>query len=376
MKSKKPLNPFPTTGYFGPEYFCDREEESLKISQFLKNGQSCILMGNRRLGKTALIHHVKGFLPKDWIFLYLDILPTGSEREFLDTFGSALLRSFNEKSKLGRNVWEFIKSLQPTISFDQLSGLPQVSFLSVNTQKPIEDILLFLSKLDYNTVIAIDEFQQITQYPEKNTDAWLRSIIQQLQNVYFIFSGSQQSILNELFSSPSRPFFRSATPIKIEKIHHPEYKEFIIRHFSLAGKSISGQMVDEVLEWTKCYTYYVQMLCNRLYQLPNRQYFKEDWLKCAKDILKEQEAFFIHYRTLLSPQQWKLLVAIAKTGEVTAPTSKDFIGKNNLGNPSTVFKSLDALRDKEMIIKAYDKDGNTTYEVYDVFFERWIQGLY
>ncbi|MFC0655582.1 hypothetical protein [Mongoliitalea lutea] len=76
-------------------------------------------------------------------------------------------------------------------------------------------------------------------------------------------------------------------------------------------------MVDEVLEWTKCHTYYVQMLCNRLYQLPNRQYLKEDWQKCAKDILKEQEAFFIHYRTLLSPQQWKLLVAIAKTGEVT-----------------------------------------------------------
>lgn len=52
------------------------------------------------------------------------------------------------------------------------------------------------------------------------------------------------------------------------------------------------------------------------------------------------------------------------------------IGKNNLGSSPTVFKLLDVLNEKEMIFREIDSEGNTYYEVYDVFFERWIQGTY
>jgi uncharacterized protein len=52
------------------------------------------------------------------------------------------------------------------------------------------------------------------------------------------------------------------------------------------------------------------------------------------------------------------------------------IGKNNLGSSATVFKSLDVLIEKEIIFREFDLEGNTYYEVYDVFFERWIQGTY
>jgi hypothetical protein len=135
-------------------------------------------------------------------------------------------------------------------------------------------------------------------------------------------------------------------------------------------------VTDQLLDWTKCHTYYVQLLCNRIFQMPISIYEASHWQTSAQQILDENETFFLHYRTLLSHQQWKLTVAIAKTGRVYGPTSKDFIGKNNLGSSATVFKSLDILIDKEMIFKELDTEGNTYYEVYDVFFERWIQGTY
>jgi len=375
MNYKIPSNPFLITGYYGAEFFCNREEETRNIMQLLQNGQSCLLMGNRRLGKTALIHHLQQSLPKNWGFIYLDILSTENEQQFLNSIGAALLQAFPEKSKIGKKVWEFLKSLHPTISFEQLSGIPQVSIHSSHVEKPIQNILEFLAKLEQPTVVAIDEFQQITQYPEKNTDAWLRTLIQSLQNVYFIFSGSKKSILNELFSDPSRPFYRSTSPIMIEKINQDEYRDFIIYHFKKGGKTIEYGLVDEILEWAKCNTYYVQLLCNRLYQKPIKKYVREDWQFCANEILKEQEIFFIHYRTLLSVQQWKLLSAIARTGTVHSPTSKDFISSNKLGSPATVFKSLDALLDKEMIYKQHGANGEVNYEVYDVFFERWMQAM-
>ena len=129
-----------------------------------------------------------------------------------------------------------------------------------------------------------------------------------------------------------------------------------------------------MLDWTKCHTYYVQHLCNRLFQMDKKNYERADWQDCAQNILKEQEVFFFNYRSLLSKQQWKLLVAIAKTGVVYAPTSKDFIGKNKLGSAATVFKSIDSLLEKEMIFKEINQEGAPYYQSYDVFFERWIQG--
>lgn len=376
MKYKVPTNPFPVTGYYGPKYFCDREEESEKIVQLLQNGQSCLLMGNRRLGKTSLIHHIQGQLPKDWGFIYLDILSTENEQQLLNTLGAALLQNFPQKSSVGDKVWEFVKSLRPIISFDQLNGIPQVSFQTSQTEKPIRDMLSFLAGLEKPTVIAIDEFQQIHAYPERNTDAWLRSAIQQLPNITFLFSGSRQTVLSEMFSDPSRPFYKSASPLKLEKIDRTKYREFIVSTFATHGKNLTEELADEMLEWTKCYTYYVQLLCNRLFQIPKTSYIQEDWYSCANNILNENESFFIYYRTLLSTQQWKLLVAIAKTGTVYAPTSKDFISKNQLGSAATVFKSIDSLLEKELIYKEFDNTGAIYYEVYDVFFERWIQRVF
>lgn len=328
------------------------------------------------MGKTALIHHVKELLPADWEFIYLDILSTENEQQLLNTLGASLLEHFSEKDSMGKKVWEFVKSLRPTISFDQLSGIPQVSFQTSQAEKPIIDLLGFLASWQKPIVIAIDEFQQIHSYPEKNTDAWLRSAIQQLQNVFFLFSGSQQSILSELFSDPSRPFYKSASPLKLEKINKEEYKKFIVSTFADHRKTMPTDVADQLLDWTKCHTYYVQLLCNRIFQMPISVYGASHWQTSAQQILDENETFFLHYRTLLSHQQWKLAVAIAKTGRVYGPTSKDFIGKNSLGSSATVFKSLDILIEKEMIFKELDSVGNTYYEVYDVFFERWIQGTY
>ena len=91
---KTPANPFPTTGYYGPEYFCDREKERDQLIQNLTNGQSCLLYGRRRLGKTALIHHIADHLPSDWDFIYIDILSTENEKQFLNSLGTALLHHF------------------------------------------------------------------------------------------------------------------------------------------------------------------------------------------------------------------------------------------------------------------------------------------
>jgi uncharacterized protein len=369
----KPISPFPTTGYYGPKYFCDREVETEKILSMLLGGESCLLLGIRRLGKTALIRHVMGKLPKGWNGIYLDILHTENEKDFMNSLASGLLQSFPEKSPIGKKVWDFIKSLRPTLSFDTLSGIPQVGLDVKDSPRQVRDIFQFLGQQETPIVVAIDEFQQIGHYPEQNTDAWLRGLIQSLPNVRFIFAGSQQHILSSMFTDPGRPFFKSASPLKIEKIDQKQYAAFIEARFVEEGRHISSKTIDQMLDWTMCHTYYVQLLCNRVFLTGEKKVDESLWHQEASRILQEQEPFFFHYRSLLTLQQWKLLKAIAKEKEVMEPTSKAFVSAHQLGSPATVLRSLEALQVKELIYKEFKNGAKEYYGVYDVLFQRWME---
>ena len=61
----KPVNPFVFQGYEGPDYFCDRQEETQTLLSHLKNGRNVTLVSPRRMGKTGLIKkHIPPFAKK------------------------------------------------------------------------------------------------------------------------------------------------------------------------------------------------------------------------------------------------------------------------------------------------------------------------
>jgi uncharacterized protein len=374
---KKPLTPFPTTGYFGAQYFCDREDETERILSNIRGGQSTILTAPRRIGKTALIFHVLNRLPSGTRGIYFDILPTESMSGFLNEFASAIISNVPEKKGAGKKVWDFIKSLRPSVSFDMLTGSPQVSFTmkenEINYQ--IEAIFSFLEKQNEKYVIAIDEFQQILEYPEKNTDAWLRTHIQKLKNVIFIFAGSQQHVLNEMFTIPSRPFYNSATLLKINKINSEIYKAFILKQFTVEGRGIEDSIIDSILSWADFHTYYVQLICNRIFLTGARKILDKTWKEEAERLLREQEPVFFNYRNMLTKPQWDILKATALEGVLYEPTGIEFIMKYSLGNPSSVLRSLEAITRMELIYYDYNAGGKKYYAINDLLFRRWMEGL-
>lgn len=369
-------NPFITTGYRGREFFCDREEETRALTGNLVNGHSSTLVAIRRMGKTGLIHHTLAGLPGGYKGIYLDILPTENRKDLLDALTTAVFRAIPERPGPGRKVLDFIKSLRPVVTYEPLTGIPQITVdvRAGEVERHIDGVFSYLENYPRKVIIAIDEFQQILHYPEKNTDAWLRSIIQSLTNIRFIFSGSQQHLMTELFTDPSRPFYRSTGFLKIGKIDAGAYASFIGRHFKRAGVSAGREVIREMLAWADHHTYYVQLLCNRVYAAAGNEVTGDSWREQAARMLQEQEIIFFKYRDLLSKQQWYLLKAIAQTGKVYTPTSKDFISRHNLGSPATVLRSLQALQQKEMVYSDYDTEGRSFYSVYDVLFRRWMEG--
>jgi uncharacterized protein len=374
---KTPLTPFPVTGYFGNSYFCNRAEETKNLIRNFRSGISTTLVSIRRLGKTALIHHVGNNIPKNALFIYMDIHATENLNDFLNIFTAAVINSVNENSHFGKKAWKYIQSLRPVVSFDQLTGTPQFAFdfQQKEAATSIQGVIKLLEQHSAPILVAIDEFQQIMKYPEENTDAWLRSIIQKLKNVSFIFSGSRQHMMTELFNHPSRPFYRSTNLLKLEKISTEDYSEFIIKKFKEGKMNISSETTQDILEWTERYTYYVQLLCNRIYISKYKTITKELWQGEAYKLLKEHEPVFFNFRELLTQQQWSLLKALAKEDTIYQPTSGDFISKYNLGSSAAVLRSLNSLIEKEMVYFDFDSEGKKYYKVYDLLLKKWLENI-
>ena len=203
MKSQI-YNPFLITGYESPEFFCDRKKETEELLDTLRNGRNITLTSPRRLGKTGLIKHIYYLLKQQdpsVVTVYIDLYPTTSLYDFTQTFASAVLGQLDSNPlKLLKRIATIFKGLRPNVSVDPVSGQPKIGLDIVQGNEPstLEQIFDYLKQSPKTCYIAFDEFQQITKYPEKSVEALLRSYVQDLHNIHFIFSGSQAHMLGEM----------------------------------------------------------------------------------------------------------------------------------------------------------------------------------
>lgn len=373
---KKVLNPFICQGYESPEYFCDREEETASLMSMLYNGRNVTLVSPRRLGKTGLIwntFHKIRTENKDAICIYIDIFPTKSQSEFVKMLGEAVVNgAFSKGKAFGMKAMELLGSLRPTMGMDYMTGLPSVT-LNVEpstSEMTMRSIFSYLNKMQKEVFVAIDEFQQVASYPESGTEALLRSYIQFSQHVHFVFSGSRQHLMSEMFVSPQRPFYQSTDMMSLSPLNEEVYYHFANDFFEAKKGSLDRSVFGQLYNTFNGYTWYVQTLLNRLYEAYDHV-TEEAQLKDA--ILKVVESKAVQYESLvqfLSNNQFSLLKAIAKEDKVEQPMAKDFIRLHQLPSASSVRTALDMLVERELV---YQKpDG---YIIYDRFLDLWLKRL-
>ena len=374
---QNPANPFLTSGYNGQAYFCDRQKETAQLLSNIKNNINTTLFAIRRLGKTGLIRHVFEHFSKNkkTACIYFDIFATGNLKDFTNQFATAVYSRFPEKKGIGQKIFELIRLLRPVISYDPLTGSPELSLdlgQPKQYEKTIQQLFTFLDSQPIKVIIAIDEFQQILAYPEKNTEALLRTYIQPLKNTSFVFCGSNQRMMNEIFNSAKRPFYASCSNLHLDFISTAEYARFIETQFSRHKRKISPESIDFILDFTHKHTYYTQTLCNQLFGAGIKKIAVENVHTACSEILAQNENTFYQYRNLLTTAQWDLLMAIAKEEKVKKPHSIEFIKKYQLGTSSLITRGIESLLAKEMIY--YDTGiKEPYYAVYDKFLMRWLQ---
>ena len=328
-------NPFVIYGYKGTEYFCDRKKETDLIMKALQNERNIVLISPRRIGKTGLIHHVFESISKqepETHCFYLDINAT-------------------------RNLSQFIQLLAKTV----IGKVPS------QREDSLKHIFEYLKQSEKRIYIAIDEFQQIAEYPEDGTEALLRSYIQFLPNVYFIFAGSKQHMMTDMFLSAKRPFYQSSQILNLPLINQDEYHHFANRWMGTRNLTMDPDTFAYLYNKVDGQTWYIQDILNRLYQ-NGKEITTAEIDDVTLELVNEQEVAFVNYYDSLTDNQAALLSAIAQDKAVTSILSQDFISRHNLPAASSVSLALKTLINREFIYKY-----NGSYIIYDRFFGMWLR---
>lgn len=365
------MNPFIITSYKSPEFFCNRNTETNRLYSAVINGRNMVLTSLRRMGKTGLIKHLFHLLEEkeDVYLFYIDIQQTNNLNDFLNSLVNGLIK--HQKRTIFDKLLGFIKQFRPVLSFDPITGSPEVTIqhtTEAENKASVESVFQYLENLDKRVVIAIDEFQTITKYPEKSVEAFLRSYIQHLHNVSFIFSGSSSHILQSMFYSYNRPFYQSAEMLNLDRLDKDIYSKFIYNHFANTQRVINYDTIERCLQWADNHTFYVQYLLNMLWGSGQKEIDMELMLNTQKEIINSRTALYANYQLLLSEKQYKLLKAIALNNGIEKPNAGEFLTKYHLGAASTVNSAISVLMNKELIFRE-----KNIYKVYDVFLRRWFQ---
>lgn len=367
-------NPFLIYGYEGPDYFCDREYETSEIIEALQNGCNMTVMSPRRYGKTGLIHNAFYRMSEsnpDVCCFYMDVFATHSLQDFVKLFGRTVIGKLDTPLQKAEGfVQRFFHSAQLTLGIDPLSNMPQIglNFQPQQTESTLDEIFAYIAQSDRKCYIAIDEFQQVADYPEKNVEELLRTFVQRTHNVHFVFSGSRLHVMSAMFSSPRHPFYRSTERLHLDILPENRYYEFAAGKLKNRGISISKDVFHHIYEITDGVTWYVQRILNVLYR---RKYVNVDNLlveNITRSIVLGEEEDYKQMVRLLTSGQMQLLDAIAKEVVVKEPTSNLFLRKYNLKAPSSVQRSLKFLLEHEYI---YQQDDG--YIVYDRFMAMWLK---
>lgn len=372
-------NPFIVGKYLSDNYFCDREEETAFLRKQVENGRDVALISPRRIGKSGLIHHFfnQPDIKQRYYLFFVDIYATTSLGELVYLLGKAIY----EQLKPHTTVWkerffQTIASLRFGAKLDPMSGFPTLDIGLGDIQAPVttlDEIFSYLNEADKPCIVAIDEFQQIGEYPEKNTEALLRTKIQQCTKAQFIYSGSKRHTMSLMFNSPSKPFYQSAINMDLRPIPIDTYSNFAERLFVEKDKRIQPEVIETVWKQYNGYTWFVQMMMNELFALTNvgDTCGIEQIPDAELNVIKAQENSYKELLSNLPPRQKQILQAVAKEGVACNITSSKFIKKYNLASASSVQAATKQLLRNDLVTQI-----DNTYRVYDFFFSKWLATMY
>ncbi len=371
-------NPFIYNAVVTDDAFCGREQVIEQITDKIQNSVNILLYSKRRYGKTSLIKEIlKNHLPKDTMKIYTDLFSITDETDFARQVSFGIADSGRKKDigEMIKDLGSILKNIKLSFSTDAAGNVSVTpSFEAANFSFDIwfenvfDNLNSFLKKSNRRGCIVFDEFQQIEIIKKYNIEALLRSKVQNHSNISYIFTGSKQHILTNMFQNAARPFYTLADIIELEPIDRTTFFQFVQKKFNKNGQHITQQAFDRIYSMSFGETRFIQKMCHILYNM-NQQNLDEDMATSALEaVIQDSDSLFRNYfPNNFSATQKKVLMILAHHDENLF--SKEISRQYDIPTAS-IQQVLKSLEEKLTIYK----DGSK-YMIYDVEFYHWLKKI-
>ncbi len=348
-------NPFKFGSLVDAPYFTDRVKELEYIVQFLKSENHLILISPRRFGKSSLVR--KAVVQTKRPYLWLNMQAVLSKEDFAAKLLKALLNQYKfEKLKYYLRNFRVVPSVNMNPMTDEITVSFQPS--ADNGMTAIEDVMAMLQKVstpDNKLIVVFDEFQSILEV-DKNLDKQLRAIMQEQSGINYIFLGSQESMMTDIFESVKSPFYHFGMLMRLNKIPYDDFKVYLTERLGAISEN-AEQLADDILAFTSCHPYYTQELAFAVWN--NLSLGKTEDVMCLSvdDIVATHDLDYERLWLNFNKTDKYVMVEVC------------------MGNNPAQDRSLPTSTMTSAIVRLMKKGyvfRNDQYEVEDPFFKKWM----
>jgi len=359
--------------------FTDREEETERLEMNFKSLINTTIISPRRWGKTSLVENVAEKIRtenKEIKICMLDIFNVRSEMEFYEHFAKEVLKGTASRwEEMAENAKKFLSHLLPKITFSP-DAQAEISFgVGWETLQKNPDEILNLPETvakskKISVIVCIDEFQSVGDFSESLAfQRKLRSHWQHHHNVGYCLYGSKRTMLLDIFSNASMPFYKFGDIMFLQKISNQKWGEFIKKRFEDTGKKITLEQAEYLAELVDNHSYYVQQLAQQSWLRTNTSCNKTIIYEALQGIKNQLSLLFVGQIETMTSTQINFLKAVLD-GE-TAFTSQENLQKYRLGTSANIKKIKNTLLFREIIDISAQK-----VDILDPIFKLWLKEEY
>lgn len=351
------MNPFKFGTVVKNEFFTDRIEELALVKQMMDSENHLVLISPRRFGKSSLVDKALGEMGRPSVTI--DLMKVTSTEDFAAQILKGVFRLYKmEKVKHLMSHFRII----PTVSYNPLTEGWDVSFMPTmeKTTAALEDALALLEKIstpEARLIVVLDEFQEVVEI-DKNLLKILRAVMQRQEGLNYIFMGSQESMMEEIFEKKKSPFYHFGQRMNLKKIPYEDFYAYIMDRLPQMDEEAKKSICTEILQFTNVHPYYSQQLAAAAYNILRYAPTTENIVGAAiRQQIEEHDLDYERLWTTFKRTDRMILTILARKRN---PMTERSIPS------STAFSSL-----KRLVKQGHAIKGDA-YEIEDPFFGEWI----
>ncbi len=362
------MNPFYIGREFKKEAFIDREKETEEVMKMIESSNNIVLYAPRRFGKTWFARNLSELMKDRGIdSVWIDMFSTVTVKQFIS-------RLNEERAKILKlTPLEYVRKFFA----DHLSSF-SVSAAGIGLEfKPSSEAeiweILFKSLMVLETsesnglIVFLDEAQEMAKMG-KQFEGILRTVIQHQRKTVYIFLGSRNSIIEEIFFKKEHPLFKSAIKYDLSKyLPHDKTEEFIKTSFVNSGKAISNSAVETIIRFSKLHPLYVQLISSEVWNFKDK-IDESDVRECISKLLERNDYFFRNQIENINSKYALAVLKMIASDEFSYSAETQI--KWEIKSPASISKLVDNLEEKEIILKV-----NGKYVIEDPIFEEFIKRM-